>query len=808
MENGIKILSPWIETSRKEGLLVNKSIPQGVDWCVVALGSLARYELTEKSDLDILVVTDNEEKTEEISLWLHRLMDRHDNICAVVRTGEECLNMFSEDFRSWIGIIEARPLGGNMKPWRSLRRVLSRQVNEIPRALWREKLRRSIETRHERYGKSVRLLEPNIKNSAGGLRDIHTVFWFTLLDTFHEIVRSCPEFTPRFSTVLERSPLHKRRQQIINRAREFYLHVRYVMHELTDMHQDYLDYDLQQQAAVKLGYGSLSSKDAVETFMREYLRNAREVHLALEKLFPPVSSRVPVPASIRGLKGEEGILRIADTNLIIDNRLIAEVFAYAHGQPGVIGEDITRRIDMEVTRKKVRPDDVSNRFLRRLFSSQEPIADILIHLNNKNILGAWIPEFGQLISFFQHNIYHYYTADEHTLLALKACEKLAGEEGYIARIYRRQQDKTPIKLGIFFHDIAKPISVADHEKKGVDIVRRVLPRLGLEQYTDETAFIVLHHLLMEQVAFRRDIHDAGTVNRFVEIVGTTQRLDWLILMTYADLCAVNPKVWTPWKEQLLCELHRLASRKTKPLEKSTLKGEMMPSPGERLGEVVGGRGADRRKRLLDKGESIDILFNHENGYSEITITTRDRPFLLASICAVLTYQDCNIIEAKIETTDDGTAMDTFRVVDIIDEGPLRPEQVNGIPDVLQDVLVGRKEAPDLIAQHRAKWKRRLRRTSNMSVRVDVEFHDQEPGGRKNGTIVELYSHDTIGLLYTIARILAGFELNISVAKIATRVDGVVDSFYVTDKNDGPLNDAVKNQLKETLLEALKNMNVI
>ncbi|NOY05336.1 MAG: HD domain-containing protein, partial [Chlorobi bacterium] len=618
MEKLPRISSPWIETSRKAGVFIKNTVPEEVDWCVLALGSLARYELTEKSDWDILVVTEKQEDAEEISRWLHHLMDHHASICAVVRSEEECLHMLYEDFRSWIGIIEARPLGGTMQPWYRLRKALSRQIRELPRSLWREKLRQSIETRHKRYGKSVRLLEPNIKNSAGGLRDIHTIFWFTLLDAYQEIVQSCPDFTPRFSTVLKRSPLHERRQQIINRAREFYLRVRFTMHELTGTLQDYLDYDLQQQVAVKLGYGSEITKEAVETFMQEYLRNAREVHLTLEKLFPPVSPGIPMIVSIHGLREENGVLRVADSSLKVDNRFIAEVFDFAHGHPGVIGEDVTRKIDMEMTQRKIRPDRHSSAFLRKLFTLQEPVADRLIHLNNKNILGSWIPEFGQLVSFFQHNIYHYYTADEHTLLALKACENLGEEEGYIADIYRQQEDKTAIKLGIFFHDIAKPVSIADHEKKGAKIVRCVLPKMGLEQYVDETAFIVRHHLLMEQVAFRRDIHDEGTVNRFVETVKTPERLDRLILMTYADLCAVNPKVWTPWKEHLLCELHGLALQK---MTRTVSDKSQIKTSRKQVGEVEEtgtGIPSQRERRTLREGEELEIIFRHENSYSVIT----------------------------------------------------------------------------------------------------------------------------------------------------------------------------------------------
>lgn len=802
MEKTSKIQSPWIETSRKASCFVSKSIPQGVGWCVLALGSLARYELTEKSDLDILVITSNQEDTRGISPWIHHLMDHHPNIGAVVRSKEECLDMLHEDFRSWVGIIEARPLGGNVQRWYSLRKAISRQIKEIPQALWREKLRESIENRHERYGKSVRLLEPNIKNSAGGLRDIHTIFWLTLLDAYNEITKSCPEFTPRFSTVLKRSPLHERRQRIVSRARDFYLRVRYTMHHLTGMLQDYLDYDLQQHVAFELGYGSLQTKEAVERFMREYLRNAREVHLALEKLFPPAAEKRSMVIPIHGIKEEEGILHVKESHVRIDNSLIAAVFDFAQGQPGVIGEDITKKIDMEVTQKTIVPDRYSNKFLSELFTSPRRIAEVLIHLNNKNILGSWIPEFGRLISFFQHNVYHYYTADEHTLLALRACEELEEKEGYIADVYRRLEEKAVIKLGIFFHDIAKPSSIADHGRKGVEIVHRVLPRLGLGRYARDAAFIVQNHLLMEQVAFRRNFHDERTLRDFIAIVETPKKLDWLILMTYADLCAVNPKVWTPWKEQLLCELHALA------LRRMNRRGEDEPNKWLKEPEdVEEGEKTEKQQRVLDNGERINFIFHHDSSYSKVTVLMKDRPSLLSSICAALTYQDCNIIDAKIETTADGMAEDTFRVVDIVGEGPLREEQVNGIMDTLENVLLGREDASDLILKHQEKWKRRLRKANNLSVRIDVEFYEQETD-TGTGTIVEVYSHDTVGLLYTIARILSDFDLNITVAKIATRIDGVVDSFYVKDRSGRPLSATVKRKLKKALLESIKEMNII
>ena len=465
---------------------------------------------------------------------------------------------------------------------------------------------------------------------------------------------------------------------------------------------------------------------------------------------------------------------------------------------------------------------------RRLLNQPEGLGRCLHAMNDLGILERWIPEWKPMVAFFKHNMYHYYTADEHTLRVVDNVEALSRASTIFGDVFRTVIRRDVLFLASLFHDIAKPQRIGDHEIVGVDVATRILQRLRYTDAIQQVGFLIRHHLVMEQIAFRRNLNDPQTAIDFASRFENVEQLYWLFLLTYADLSAVNRNVWTQWKEMLLTDLYRktydvLTQNETMEEMRARAQREreqqlslLLPSLGESVSRDMAvahldgiespeyltsfetGEISEHIKTIAAK-EPVASLFRHQAEFTETTFIAPDAPFALSHCCAVLTANDANIFDAHIFTRNDGIIIDKFRVVSLTTSSSLSEQQCARIRSDLRDVFLAGMDVRHLLERHRLKWKRRSH-ALNPNIKFDVEFEDHP-----RFTIIDVYAADKIGFLHKVTETISNLGLDISFAKIATRVDGIVDSFYVLDRfgrkiGDGPQKDFVRESIMATMKE--------
>jgi [protein-PII] uridylyltransferase len=621
-------------------------------------------------------------------------------------------------------------------------------------------------------------------------------------------------------------------------AVRFLFRVRHEMHIRREGQHDTLEYALQVAVAGGLGYGGKAELRSVEVFMREYYRHARTVHRLSARLaesFKDIlepAHRSPsekVPAHGVFLPGPES-LGIARGIRRLDTA--ADVFeAFALEAEYDLGFDWRLRGVIERSADLVRPESGDGRPLaarfRRILSGNR-VAETLRDMSELGVLERYIPEWGDLVAFFQHNVYHYYSADEHTLIALQKAESLKSERGMLREVSQRLRRADVLYLAVLLHDIAKPKGVSDHEVSGVAIADRVLARLGLEEIAPDVGFLIRHHLAMEQIAFRRNIHDPATVRDFAGRFKQPDWLDYLYVLTYADLAAVNPTVWTEWKAAMLQELYQRTSEVLRlsgeeidcfqEARRAETRDHLVESLGgdlpreEILRHLQGIQGdaytatfndvdIGKHIRAALQRQPVEVIFGDAPGHTEVTIIARDAPYALSKFCAVLAANDATIFDANIFTRDDGIIIDRFRVADAATRSGLTATTRAKLEEDLRLVVSGMLDIDHLFREHHRKWKRRAKKPVNPNVRIDVEFEDT-PGH----TIIDVFAPDTVGFLFRVTEAMSRLGLDIYFAKIATRVDGIVDSFYVLDRDGNPVTDPQRRSgIREEILATIRSL---
>ncbi|MCK5571787.1 MAG: HD domain-containing protein, partial [Bacteroidetes bacterium] len=435
-----------------------------------------------------------------------------------------------------------------------------------------------------------------------------------------------------------------------------------------------------------------------------------------------------------------------------------------------------------ITPEQTTSPELAARF--RALLRTDRVAATLRDMNDLGVLGRYIPEFARLVAFFQHNVYHYYTADEHTLIALANAERLRVGEGLLHEVFLGLPRTDVLYSSILLHDIAKPLGVADHEVTGVEVAREFLERIGMSEVFPDVAFLIRHHLLMEQVAFRRNVHDPTTIREFAAKFDRPEWLDYLFVLTYADLSAVNINVWTEWKFAILRELYRGAAeivrRQLRGAEVDAFHQEQREATIGQLVDALGdgfsreavenhlrGMQSDAyvavftekeigtHLREANRGVPLSTLFSHVEGYTEVTVVARDAPFALSKFCAVLAANDANIFDANIFTRHDGMIFDRFRVADAVSKRSLDHHVCQKIREDMMGLMQGDTDAQELFNAHHRKWKRRPKAPVNPTIRMDVEFEETD-----KYTIIDVYAPDSVGFLYRVTETISHLGLDI------------------------------------------------
>jgi [protein-PII] uridylyltransferase len=810
---------------------------------VVALGGYGRNELCFSSDVDIMfLIADDAAKVPGATAaqnFLHRLLDAGIDVAHSFRTIRECLDIAKTDIEPCMSLMEARFICGSRKTFAEYRKQMQREIlNRNPKEFVRT-LNEMRKLRHAKYGSSATLLEPNVKNSAGGLRDLHTVLWLmygTGLCKIPPRLKGTTAIVLLLSTPALKRVFFAAFLKQTKAAFDFLLRTRNEMHLQSKSLHDVLEFGFQRQCAAGLHYRPTARRTSVEHFMQDYHSAAKDISRFSARLVAWAIDEWSVerPAfDTRVLNNElllrSGKLQFRAKPARINNEFLLRAFIACCQYDAKFSFQLEDAVHKKIAKLGPLRTKTEAELFRTLLKQTSGVAGAFHSIANLGLLERWIPEWKPMVSFFQHNQYHFYTADEHTLIAVDSIEALQSSDTSFGAVFRSLPERDVLYLACIFHDIAKPMHIGKHEINGAKIAKRVLRRLRCSDIEDDVAFLVRQHLAMEQVAFRRNVNDPQTIVQFARRFKSAVLLSYLYVLTYADLSAVNSTVWTKWKESLLNELYR----KTFRVLEEHLTGEEVhrrakEQASEQEEKIIGqlARQVDEqavRRHLtlieetaylavftaeeigqhisaLDHRDGVRSLFRDAGNFTEVTILTSDAPYALSKFCGVLTANDADIFDAQIFTRSDGTIIDKFRVVDFISKSSLSPEIQQKITEELQDVMTGKIDIDYLLERHRLRWKRRAQ-PANPNIRRDVEFESHP-----RFTIIDVYAADSLGFLHKLTTTMSGLGLNISFAKIATRVDGIVDSFYVVDRNGNKIDDPPeRDRIRDTILKTIQEL---
>jgi [protein-PII] uridylyltransferase len=812
---------------------------------VVALGGYGRKELCFSSDTDVMFLIAEERfrdsTTPMVQEFLHRLLDIGLDVGHSYRTTHECVTLPGEDIESWMSLIEARYVCGDQETFAKFQTVVKQKIQEENRVAFVQRVSEMQYARHKKYGSSSKLLEPNIKNSAGGLRDIHSALWMmrgTGAIPLPKTLRS----TETAILHLLKSPLVKQQftSSFLTESRTAFdtlLRVRNEMHLQSKALHDTLEFGLQPNIASHLRYRAKSKRTQVDRFMQDYYTASKTIALFCSRILDWANHRWPVEASKTKTTKigstfilRDGRIHYAKHSIHITNEILLNAFLLRSERRVEFSYALEDTIHRRLHSLRPLKTQTETNLFRLLLHRPNGVASAFHKMNDLGLLERWIPEWKPMVSFFQHNQYHYYTADEHTLIVLTNAEALEQSSSSFGNVFRSLPRRDTLYLACLFHDIAKPSLFGKHEIKGIPIARRFLQRIMYDDLIDDVSFLVRHHLLMEQIAFRRNLNDPQTIVDFAHTFERIEQLDYLYVLTYADLSAVNKNVWTEWKELLLWDLYRKARNimeeqmtSEQVHERSVQQAEatradilrsLIPEfPPEEVDTHLAlfsdtsylatfkPEEIAEHLQIIRTHDQVTVLFQQSGSFTDVTFISRDSPGVLSKFCGVLTANDANIFDAQVFTRRDGIVIDKFRVVEFVSHIPLSEELCERIAHNIKEISEGRVEISKLMERHRMRWKRRTQ-PMNLNVRCDVEFEDHP-----KFTIIDVYAPDTLGFLYRLTETISRLGLNITFAKISTRVDGIIDSFYLLDNNGKKLdNPERKEQAKQEILTTIRSLS--
>lgn len=806
------------------------------DYAIIAQGGYGRGALNPKSDIDLLFLF--RKKVEEgdpiTRAILHPLWDLHFEVGYSTRTLSDCVAAAQEDTDSLTAMLEARHIAGAPDLAQHLDDMLTRRFFGRKARTFINRKIEERKRRHGRAGASVQLLEPNVKESPGGLRDTHTVGWFLRA---RRGLRA-PE------GLLTDAMLTRRNYKLFTDALDFLLRTRNELHFCTNKSFDVLEHDLQPAIAQNLGYTDSDNALGVEHFMRSYYLHARAVKdisdLICERMQGQSSAARAMSLLARRELDDGAVLYPTHIGLPkkrkaffadIPHRLLS-IFLDAQRFGVPINEAAQQAVKdhLHLIDDDLRRSPRAARIFLDILRAPAGIAETLRTMHRLDVLGAYIPEFGGLTCLVQYNRYHIYTADEHTLVAIENLERLMRTPPALVpedlRHLKRVSNEIPRKdllfLGLLMHDAGKSARDSDHSTTGAQMTRTFLERINMPQeQIDIAAFLVQHHLNMSHIAQRRDLSDDTLIADFAAQFSHPDMLRMLYVLTYADLSAVARTAWTAWKAHLLRDLYEKTFRH---LTQSETDRELAPKkdiqtlidnlsnrfPPQKLVEHLTNmpprypglnspEEVARHLVLIDEMGDRPVAITVAPGglFSEMTICTYDSPYRLSEICGVLATYDINIFSAQAYTRSDGIVIDIFQITGPDGSPDLAPELQQKIQDTLTAVAQGDIHVRDLFAKYQQRWSRR--RKPAIPIPTEIAF---ENGVSGRYTVIDIAAQDATGLLYTITRTLSDLGLDIYTARIGTQADRAVDAFYVR-KNSGKITDKEDiRAIVQTLLERI------
>jgi [protein-PII] uridylyltransferase len=814
---------------------------QSVPCALLALGGYGRGELNPYSDIDLMFLCEQTPPDSVIRETLYLLWDVGYTLGHSVRTRRDVLHMADTDLTAQTAMMEARFVDGERWLFHWFQEEVGhRRFTPRRRRTFVRQKSEEYHKRHATFANTVNLMEPNVKESPGGLRDYHTALWLGM---------ACYAANS-LAALVEHGILTAADQDAVEAALDFLFRVRNALHYHTGRKHDLLSVDVQEALARALGFTPSPTKQAVEHFLNQYYRHANEVfdlcHMVAEAVQHTYQPRIwrffRRPKDVgHGFVIVDGYLTHTAPDLaqhvashpLLCIQAFAKLQEYHVPLAPALSHIIKASLPALATEEWRCSPEAKAWFFHIL--SRPQAAPILRAMHRHGVLGVYIPEFAPLTCLVQYDLYHRYTVDEHTLWSIEALERLSETKEpslqSLALLYHQTTDKALLKFALLLHDLGKDVGPrkASHVHRSGELAMPVCARLDLTtEQRHLVHMLVVNHLVMNHLAQRRDLTDPKVIAEFATLVETVPYLEQLYLLTFADTSAVGPAVWTVWKGTLLAELyrrtldylvHRTANspsdtelrQRLRPAILKALKPPCTAADVERFLDVMPARylvattpeqiATHVRLTQPTLAEPV-VLHTTQNlsvGFTNVTVCVDGRRGVFAMIAGALSRNGLNILGAQIYTSSTGLAVDTLQV-ETTENTPVTDARVwERVKADLLAALAGERSFDNVLTQRRYSAQERKFQTfvQPPHVVVDNAISDSH-------TVLEIQTQDRLGLLYKLTRLLYEQGLDVTLAKISTEANRAIDVFYLTNATGAKIVDeAAIHGIQETLVEALR-----
>lgn len=799
---------------------------------LIAVGGYGRSELHPASDIDLMLLLEHEETPytkERLEQFLMLLWDSKLEIGHSVRTLEECIKEATNDITVVTNLLESRLLSGDESLFKRMSEETAADKIWNSKDFFEAKLEEQTQ-RHRKYGGTAYNLEPNIKENPGGLRDLQMIGWVAKRHFGTRILHE----------LVSHNFLSQSEYEALSECQTYLWKIRIHLHYLTGKHEDRLLFDLQKQLAESFGYKDGENNLAIEDFMQKYYRTVLELERLNELLLQLFRQEIlyadtaekPIEINRRFHVINDYIAACHENVFTETPSSLLEIFLIMELHPEIRGVQAhTIRLIREnshLINDEFRNSQTAKQLFIDIITQPRGVTHELRRMNRYGILAAYIPAFEQIVGRMQYDLFHAYTVDQHTLFVVRNMRRLsvpdfAHEHPLASGIFHHLEKPELLYLAGLFHDIAKGRGGNHAELGAVDAEEFCLNHGRSAEDSVFAGWLVKKHLLMSMVAQRKDISDPEVIYNFAKEIGTLEHLDSLYLLTMCDIRATNPKQWNSWKENLLAELYHKTAAAIKagldsPVQRDIVSHETRTSASRMLAkegivsEVLNELWAPlsddyfiyhtpdevswHSKILLDKSQvlpKVNARINQRDE-AEIFIYSKEKDRLFAKIVSTLEQLGLNIMDAKINATENNFAINSFKVLEENGSCPTDQYRIGEIIDKLQARLT------DTDSSNGQNNRRLSRAQKSFSVETKIRF-DQQPSN--DVTILNITTTDRPGLLARIAKAFVECEIQIHHAKISTAGEKAQDNFYITDKNSNPLlDDKSMENLKTVLLNHL------
>ncbi len=813
-------------------------LAQSAHVSLIAVGGYGREEMHPASDVDLLILLDDEPEgalQEQLSAYVTNLWDLGLEIGHSVRTLAECVEEATNDLTVITNLIESRFLCGNEALFQQL------QAQITPDKIWSsaeffKAKSKEQENRYKRYGDTAYRVEPNLKDGPGGLRDLQTIVWIAIREYDTHSLKALSESS-------HADLLNPEEYKALTAARDFLWQVRFILHQKTGRKEDRLLFEHQRHLAHCFGYTNDENNHSIESFMQQYYQNITELERLNEILLGLLREHIlkikqapPVPIN-RFYSNVGGYLKTVEDDIFSTQpHTLLDVFHVIQTRPELKG--LTPNTIRELRRNlhliddDFRDDPRNKQHFIDIVSESKGITFALRRMNRYGVLAAYIPAFANIVGRMQYDLFHAYTVDDHTLNVVRNIRRLSTSKGaeelpFCSKIFKTLHKPMVLYLAGLFHDIAKGRGGSHSEKGAVDALEFCQSH-GLNSHdTENVSWLVRQHLTLSTIAQRKDISDPDVIRDVANIVVTQDRLDYLYLLTICDIRGTNPTLLNSWKHSLLKELyqstrHFLQYGQQDTKDRQELVETKKKSVRQQLGDIcqqtdvcnafwarfnddyilqhsvesLSWHIREIKNKSDQSDESTIITSVRENNRKDSTVLfvyTKDQSDVMIKITSAIERQNLTIVAARVFSSHDGYALDTFNLLTAegsLLENPTDKEQLR---------LMIENNLQQQTSDYNFKHHRMPRQLKHFVTKTRVEF---EENTTHQQSVITIRTTDQAGLLTRIAQVFKAQNLNIHRAKISTLGEIAEDVFYITFNNEIITDLSKQEQIRATLIEKL------